>query len=146
MATLELHVVTAEGELFSGEADFVVAPAALGEITVLPSHAPLITTLATGELRVRQGAEETSLAVSGGFMEVRSNRVTVLADAAEEAGAIDLERAEEAMRQAQERLAQAGEEVDLERALATLGRAQVRVRLARRRRERAGGSSQRPGG
>jgi F-type H+-transporting ATPase subunit epsilon len=138
MAKLKLDVVSATGAVYSGDADMVVAPATEGEVAILPSHAALITTLSAGELRVRNGQEERLVAVSGGFLEVLANRVTVLADSAEDAAAIDIERAEAALKRAQESLAQQPKEQDLEQALAALSRAQVRIKLARRQRERGG--------
>jgi F-type H+-transporting ATPase subunit epsilon len=138
MAKLQLVVVTAEGESFSGEVDAVVAPGEVGEFTVLPSHARLISTLAPGVLRFDQGGESTSLALTGGFLEVADNRVTVLADAAERDDDIDLERAETALALAQERIDAEPGNIDLERAMVSLRRARVRVNLGRRRRERGG--------
>ena len=136
MAKLQLAIVTAEGESFSGEVDKVVAPGGLGEFTVLPSHARMISTLSAGILRFDQGGDSVSLALSGGFLEVSDNRVTILADAAEQDDAIDLERAEAALERAQKLIASSPADVDLEKATASLQRAQVRVKLGRRRRER----------
>ncbi|MCX8277312.1 MAG: F0F1 ATP synthase subunit epsilon [Dehalococcoidia bacterium] len=136
MAKLQLAVVTAEGESFSGEVDTVVAPGGLGEFTVLPSHARIISTLAPGVLRLDQGADSVSFALSGGFLEVSDNRVTILADAAEQDDAIDIERAEAALARAQERIVSSPADIDLERATASLRRARVRVNLGRGRRER----------
>ncbi|MBG82172.1 MAG: F0F1 ATP synthase subunit epsilon [SAR202 cluster bacterium] len=136
MAKLQLAVVTAEGESFSGEVDMVVAPGGLGEFTVLPSHARMISSLDPGILRFDQSGESVSLALSGGFLEVSDNRVTVLADAAERDDAIDVERAEAALVRAQERLASTEADIDLERAMAAVRRARVRVNLGRRRRDR----------
>ncbi len=136
MAKLQLAVVTAEGETFSGEVDAVVAPGGLGEFTVLPSHARMISTLDAGILRFDQDGESVSLALTGGFLEVSDNRVTILADAAERDDAIDLDRAEAALARAQERIASTTADVDLESAMASVRRAQVRVKLGRRRRER----------
>ncbi len=138
MAKLQLAVVTAEGESYSGEVDMVVAPGGLGEFTVLPSHARMISTLAPGVLRFNEGSDSVSLALSGGFLEVSDNRVTVLADAAERDDAIDLERAEAALARAQERVAGTTADLDLERVMNSLRRAQVRVNLGRRRRGGAG--------
>ena len=136
MAKLQLAVVTAEGESFSGEVDAVVAPGGLGEFTVLPSHARMISSLAPGILRFDQSGDSVSLALSGGFLEVSDNRVIVLADAAERDDAIDVERAETALARAQERLASTEADTDLERAMAAVRRARVRVNLGRRRRDR----------
>jgi F-type H+-transporting ATPase subunit epsilon len=139
MATMQFEMVTAERLLFSGEVDSVVAPGTAGELGILPHHAPLLTTLNPGELRIMQGGQEQSIAVTGGFLEVLDNRVTILADAAEQADEIVLERAEEAMRRAEERIATRTSDMDLERAVASLRRAQVRVAVARRRRTRVPG-------
>ena len=136
MAKLQLAVVTAEGESFSGEVDAVVAPGGLGEFTVLPSHARMISSLVPGILRFDQSGDSVSLALSGGFLEVSDNRVTVLADAAERDDAIDVDRAEAALARAQERLASTEADTDLERAMAAVRRARVRVNLGRRRRDR----------
>ena len=133
MAKLKLVVVTAEGESYSGEVDMVVAPGEVGEFTVLPSHARLISTLSPGILRYDQGGVSKSLALTGGFLEVADNRVTVLADAAERDDDIDLERAEAALAKAQERIDSEPGSVDLEQAMASLRRARVRVNLGRRR-------------
>lgn len=133
MARLQVEIVTAEGLIFSGETDTVTAPGADGQLTILPSHAPLITSLAEGDLKYMDNSEEHHIALLGGFMEVNSNRVTVLANAAEAEGDIDLERAEVAVERAQRRLAERTEEIDLERALASLRRARVRLNIARRR-------------
>lgn len=128
--TLHVEVVTAERELYNGEADMVSAPGSEGRLGILPRHAPLLTTLAPGALRITlQGAEE-DIFVSGGFLEVSSNSVAVLADAAEHADEIDEARAEEARRRAQERLAEIQsntERVDME---AQLQRAISRLKVA----------------
>ncbi|MCH7654870.1 MAG: F0F1 ATP synthase subunit epsilon [Chloroflexi bacterium] len=132
---MRLEILTAEGVLFDGDVDSVVAPGSEGELGILPSHAALMTMLQPGELRYRTAEGESYLAVHGGFMEVRSDHVIVLADAAEHVDSIDAERAEEAVRRAEERIAARGADMDIERALASLRRAQVRVRITRRRRQ-----------
>ena len=132
---MRLEILTAEGVLFDGDVDSVVAPGSEGELGILPSHAALMTMLQPGELRYRTAEGESYLAVHGGFMEVRSDHVIVLADAAEHVDTIDAERAEEAVRRAEERIAARGADMDIERALASLRRAQVRVRITRRRRQ-----------
>jgi F-type H+-transporting ATPase subunit epsilon len=139
MATLQLEVITAEREVLSEEVEMVVAPGREGELGILPRHAPLLTSLQPGELRARKpGGEEIILAVHGGFLEVLPDRVIVLADAAEEADEIDIARAEEARRRAQDRLAHPETQLDLGRAQASLQRAMVRLRIAERRRRRGG--------
>jgi len=105
--TMHVEVVTAERELYSGEADVVIAPGSEGELGILPRHAALLTTLKVGQLLIRLGGAEESLFVSGGFLEVSNNSVTVLAETAERAEEIDQARAEAARRSAQEHLQQA---------------------------------------
>jgi F-type H+-transporting ATPase subunit epsilon len=128
-----LRVVSVERSLFEGEVDFVVANGAAGELGILPHHAPLMTILKPGALKIRHGGEEQLLFVGGGFLEVLPDRVTVLADVAEHADEISVERAEEARRRAQERLAgtlTTAEETEFQNALAM---AEARLRLARMR-------------
>ena len=141
MLTIRLEIVTAERAVFSEDVDIVVAPGIEGEMAILPHHAPLMTVLQPGELRARKGSEEYSLVVSGGFLEVRPDRVIVLADAAERAEEIDIAQAEEAKRRAQQRLAERYiHEVDAARAEASLRRALIRLKVAQRRRRRRPGA------
>lgn len=136
MAGIRLDIVTAERQVFSDEVDVVVAPGIEGELAILPHHAPLMTTLQPGELRVRRGGEEFSLSVTGGFLEVRPDRVTILADAAERAEEIDIARAEAAKRRAEEQLSRPHTEIDALRAEAALRRALVRIKVGEKRRKR----------
>ncbi len=139
MSSIRLEIVTAERVVYSEEVDVVIAPGIEGQLGILPHHAPLMTTLQMGELRVKKGGEELSLAISGGFLEVRPDRIIVLADAAERADEIDLARAEEAKRRAQEQLGRRTPEVDLAQAEAALRRSLTRLKVAeRRRRSRPG--------
>ena len=134
-----LEIITAERQVYSDEVDMVVAPGIDGQLGILPRHAPLMTILKAGELTVRkEGEEDMYVAVSGGFMEVLGNRVSILADACERSDEIDEERAQQAVQRAQERLANRGDDMELEREMASLRRAQVRVNLVRRRRPRGG--------
>ena len=134
-----LEIITAERQVFSDEVDMVVAPGIDGQLGILPRHAPLMTMLKPGELTVRKaGEEDMYVAVSGGFMEVLGNRVSILGDACERSDEIDEERAQQAVQRAQERLASRSEDMELERVMASLRRAQVRVDLVRRRRLRGG--------
>ncbi len=103
---LRVEVVTAAGRIYSSEATEVVAPGSEGVLGILPRHAALLTTLKIGALRVKHGGTEDVLFVSGGFMEVYDNKVTVLADEAEHAADVDEARAEEARRRAQALLEQ----------------------------------------
>ena len=130
MSPIKLDVVTAERTVFSDEVDVVVAPGVQGQLGILPHHAPLMTTLKPGELRIRKGGEETILAISGGFLEVRPDKVIVLADAAERAEEIDLARAEAAKERARERLAHRAPGLDEAVAEAALMRALVRLQVA----------------
>jgi F-type H+-transporting ATPase subunit epsilon len=132
---LRFEIVTAERVVLTDEVDMVIAPGIEGELGILPHHAPLLTVLKPGELRVKHGTEETAIFVSGGFLEVQPDKVIVLADTAERAEEIDLARVEEAKRRAGERLAMRGTELDLSRAEASLRRALIRERVARRHRE-----------
>ena len=128
--TLHVEVVTAERELYNGEADLVSAPSAEGRIGILPQHAPLLTLLIPGELRIKLGGEEEPLFVSGGFLEVFEDTVTILADTAEHAEEIDQARAEAARRRAQERLEHADSERERAELQGALQRAINRLRVA----------------
>ena len=137
MASIRLDIVTAERMVYSEEVDVVVAPGVEGQLGILPHHAPLMTTLQMGELQVRGGGEEFSLAISGGFLEVRPDRIIVLADTAERSEEIDVARAEEAKRRAEERLSERNVPgLDEARAEATLRRAITRLQVAEKRRKR----------
>jgi F-type H+-transporting ATPase subunit epsilon len=131
---IALRVVSVERSLFEGDVDFIVANGADGELGILPRHAALMTTLKPGPLKITQGDKETLLFVGGGFLEVLPDRVTVLADTAERAEEISVERAEAARKHAQEKLAgtlSTAEEFEFQQALAM---AEARLRLARARR------------
>ncbi len=140
MAGIKLDIVTAEGVVFSDEVDLVVAPGVEGQLGILPHHTPLMTMLQPGELRVKKGAEESFMVICGGFLEVRPDRVIVLADAAERCEEIDIDRAEAAKLRAEQRLKERGPEVDVTRAEAALRRAMVRLEVAERRRRRRPGT------
>ena len=109
-----------------------------GQLGILPRHAPLMTMLQPGALTIRKGGTDSFFAITGGFMEVLGDRVIILADACEHSDEINEERAQEAMRRAQERIASRPTDMQMERALASLRRAQVRLDTVRRRRSRAG--------
>ncbi len=135
--TFQLDIVSAERQISSDQVEVLVAPGVDGEMAILPSHAPLLTVLQPGEIRVVKNGEDTFIVVSGGFMEVMSEKVTILADTAERLDEIDIERAEAALKNAQERIAAAPADMDLQRALASMRRSQARIKVARRRRNRA---------
>ena len=143
---LTVEIVTAEAVVYSGEGiDEIVAPGAEGEFAVLPQHAAFITTLAAGELRIVRGGDSEIMAITGGFFEVRNDRVVVLADAAERAEEIDVARAEAARRRAEESLRERVELADLVQVQAALGRALARLRVAERRGRRGRPGPPRPG-
>ncbi len=138
---LHVTIVTAERSILAESGvDELIVPGALGELAILPQHAALITSLDAGELRVLRGNDEIAMVVTGGFMEVNDDRVTILADAAERAEDIDTARAEEARRRARERIERREAAVDLGRAEAALRRSVARLRVADRRRRRGGGT------
>lgn len=136
MSTMQVAVVTGESEIYRGEADMVVAPGVDGEMGILPQHAALLTALKLGEMRIKLGAEEDSLFISGGFMEVYNNMVTVLADAAEHAEEIDASRAEAARQRAQERLSEAKDERERQLLSGDLQRAITRLHIVETTRRR----------
>ena len=138
MALLHVEITTAESSVYSGDVQMVLAPGAEGQLGILPNHAPLMTTLEPGEMMLREGDGEIYLAVTGGFLEVTGNQVTILCDACERTEEIDEARAQEAQRRAQERLRMRTADIDLERTVAALRRAEMRIRLARRRRRGIG--------
>jgi F-type H+-transporting ATPase subunit epsilon len=127
--TLHVEVVTAERSLYSGEATMVEAPGALGQMGILPHHAAMLTTLKPGSLEIRNNGAEETLFVSGGFLEVSNNTITVLADTAEHAESIDEARAQEARRRAEERLKDVRSNTDRAEAEAALQRAINRLRV-----------------
>jgi len=137
MPKLHVEVVTGERVVFTeDDVDMVIAPGADGTLGILPRHAPLITVLAGGEMRIKKGSAEQALVVFGGFMEVRPDSVVVLADTAERAEEIDLARAEEARHRAEAALAQRQSAEDLAKAELALRRAALRLQVGQRRRGR----------
>lgn len=131
MSSLKLDIVTAERVVYSEDVDAVIAPGVEGQLGILPHHAPLMTILQAGELLVRRGGEEDTLAISGGFLEVRPDRVIVLADSAERAEEIDMSRAEAAKKRAEERLSDRRVPgLDDARAETALRRAMTRLTVA----------------
>jgi F-type H+-transporting ATPase subunit epsilon len=127
--TLHVEVVTAERSLYSGEASEVAAPGGLGQLGILPHHAALLTTLKPGTLEIRSNGSEETFFVSGGFLEVSNNKVTILADTAENAENIDEARAQEARRRAEERLRDVRSNTERAEAQAALQRAINRLRV-----------------
>ena len=141
MSSMKLDIVTAEGVVFSGDVDAVVAPGVEGQLGILSHHAPLMTTLQPGELLIRGGGgAELSLAITGGFLEVRPDRVIVLADAAERAEDVNIARAEDAKRRAEEKLSHRTPDIDVARAEAALRRSLIRLKVAEKRGKRRAGA------
>ncbi len=136
---LRLEIITAERIVLTEDAvTSVQVPAADGRVGILPRHAPLMTTLAPGELIMRKEEESESFFVTGGFLEVRNNHVAVLADASERAEEIDEARAEEARRRAEATLSEKKDRAQLVAAEIALRRAMIRLRLAQQARRRRG--------
>jgi F-type H+-transporting ATPase subunit epsilon len=129
---IKLSIVTPERSLVSEDVDEVQIPGANGYFGVLPGHAPLFSELKVGELSYRKGSTWTSLVVAWGFVEVINDQVRVLAETAERAHEIDLERATHSKERAEERLKQGGSDVDYERARIALERAIIRIQVARK--------------
>jgi F-type H+-transporting ATPase subunit epsilon len=142
---LHLEIVTPERRAFEGDVDEVIVPGSEGEMGILPHHAPLISLLGHGVLRLKAGGTEQEFAIFGGFLQVRPDRVVVLAETADLASEIDLERAERARREATQIL-EGGfvEPADLASARAALQRALVRIRLAERGARRPRGEHEAP--
>lgn len=132
---LHLEIVTPERRAFEGDVDEVIVPGSEGELGILPHHAPLVSLLGNGVLRIKRGGEQEEYAIFGGFVQVRPDRVVVLAETADMDADIDVERAERARREA-ERVLESGivEPADVARARAALQRALIRIRVAERQR------------
>ncbi len=131
---LLLEIVTPERLAYSDMVDSVVLPGSEGELGVLPHHAPLVSMLGVGELRIRKGGVEESFAIAGGFLQVRPDKVVVMAETADMASEIDLEKAQQARLEAERALEEvSGEPADLARARAQLQTALLRIRVAERR-------------
>jgi F-type H+-transporting ATPase subunit epsilon len=135
---LHLEIVTPERLVYQGDVDALVCPGIEGELGILPHHAPLLTTLGFGELRIRTAGQEESFAIAGGFLQVRPDKVVVMAEDADLASEIDLEAAEQARRDAERILAEGFvESADLALARAAMERALLHIRVAERRRREA---------
>ena len=130
---IQLTIVTPERSLVNEQVDELQIPGAEGHLGVLPGHAPLFTELKVGELSYRKGNTWTALAVAWGFAEVLPDQVRVLAETAERAQEIDLERAIRAKERAEERLSKGGDEIDYDRARIALQRALIRIQVAARK-------------
>ncbi|NWF93212.1 MAG: F0F1 ATP synthase subunit epsilon [Syntrophaceae bacterium] len=140
MATFRLEIVTAERMVYSDEVSAVVAWGVEGQLGILPHHAPLMTMLQPGDLMIRRDKEEEYFAISGGFLEVRPDKVIILADACERADEINVARAEEAKRRAQETMKAAPLSTEAAAAEAALRRSLARLKAAEKRRRKPPGA------
>ena len=136
--TFHVDIVSAEREIFSGDAEMVFAPAEMGELGITPRHAPLLTRLKPGTVRVQAGGEESVFYVSGGILEIQPHMVTVLSDTALRAKDIDEAAAQEAKRRAEEALASQTTDLDVARAQAELLEAVARLKAIEQIRKKAG--------
>ena len=130
--TIDLTVVTPEKAVVHEQVDELEIPGAEGYFGVLPGHAPLFSELKVGELGYRKGTTWSFLSVAWGFVEVLPNQVRVLAETAERAQEIDLDRATRAKERAEQRIAKGGDEIDYRRALVAIERALIRIQVARK--------------
>lgn len=138
MSTIKVDIVSAESAVWSGDAAMVFIPAEMGELGVAPRHAPLLTRLAPGELRVQQdGGEELFFYVSGGIVEIQPHLVTVLADTGARAKDLDEAAALEAKQRAEEALSDKAAAIDYARAAAELAEASARLKAIENLRKRA---------
>jgi F-type H+-transporting ATPase subunit epsilon len=135
--SLTLEIVTPDQALVTEKVDEVVVPAADGYLGVLPGHTPLLATLGIGEMWFRRGGERLYVALAGGFLEVLPDKVTVLAQIAERAEDIDVDRAEQAKQRAEERVSRPTLEMDVERARIALLKSMIRLQVSTRARTRA---------
>jgi F-type H+-transporting ATPase subunit epsilon len=133
---LKLEIVSPERRAYSDEVDMVTVPGIDGELGILPHHTRLISALGTGELRIKKGGTEQVLLIAGGFVEVRPDKVIVMADLAEHSDEIDEAKAVEARKRAESELEQSKDPVDIARVRAALQTALMRERIATRRRSR----------
>jgi len=136
---IDLTIVTPEKAVIHEQVDELQIPGAQGYFGVLPGHAPLFSELKVGEVSYRQGDRWSFLAVAWGFVEVMPNQVRILAEIAERAHEIDLERAERARQRAEQRIAKGGEDTDYSRAAIALERALIRIQVARKAHHRVSG-------
>jgi len=133
MATIQVDIVSAEGEIHSGVASMVFAPAKMGEVGIAPRHAPMLTPLRPGEVRVQhEDGKETSFYITGGMLEVQPHLVTILADTALRGSQLDEAAALAAQQQAEQALTGASSETDVVRAQAELAEARARYQAAQK--------------
>jgi F-type H+-transporting ATPase subunit epsilon len=132
MQTLKVNIVTPDGPVYESEVEMVSTKAQSGELGILPGHIPMVAPLQIGAVRLKNGNDTELVAVSGGFLEVRPEQVTILAQSAERSEAIDVERAQQAKNRAESRLNASKEEIDFRRAELALRRAMNRINVHER--------------
>ncbi len=133
MAIIKVDIVSAEGEIHSGNAAMVFAPASMGEVGIAPRHAPMLTTLKPGEVRVQtEEGEEEAFYITGGMLEIQPNQVTILADTALRGDQLDEAAALAAQQQAEKALEGAADETDIVKATAELEEARARYRASQK--------------
>ena len=133
MSIMQILVATAEREVYNGQATFLVAPGAAGELGIMPKHSPLLAALNPGELRITHGDVIDEVFISGGFMEVQPDKITILADTAERAADMDEAEIVAAQRRAEELVSSNKGDVDLAMAEAELSMLAARLRLIRKK-------------
>jgi F-type H+-transporting ATPase subunit epsilon len=134
---IKLEIVTVERKLYEDDVDMVIAPGSEGVLGILPHHTPLLTSLTYGELIARKGDREEAFSIGGGYMDVQPNKVTVLADVAEQADEINVERARAARDRARQQIEAGNLSLDdMIRAEAAMRRALIRLKVGERRRDR----------
>jgi len=139
MSTIHVDIVSAEREIFAGEAEMLFAPARLGEVGILPGHAPLLTQLKPGEVRVQlKGGEQQAFYISGGMLEVQPKIVTVLSDTAVRAHDLDEAAVLKAKQEAEEALANSTGKLDFTKAQAELAELAAQLQTIQRLRRRGG--------
>ena len=133
MNTLKVSIVTPDGPVYNSEVEMISTKAESGELGILPGHIPLVAPLQIGAVRLKNGSKTEYVAVSGGFLEVRPEEVTILAQAAETAESIDFARAEEAKARAEQLLQSKRDDIDFKRAELALKRAMNRIDVSQHR-------------
>lgn len=130
MKTIKVNIVTPDGPVYDSEVNMIIANTATGEIGVLPGHIPMVAPLQVGAIRLKKDGQTDIVAVSGGFLEIRPDQVSILAQAAEVSSTIDVNRAKEAVKRAEERLnLSKKDDVDFTRAELSLRRAMNRINV-----------------
>jgi F-type H+-transporting ATPase subunit epsilon len=133
MKTVKVNVVTPDGPVYDADVEMVSVKAQSGELGILPGHIPMVAPLEIGAVRLKNGTSTEIVAVSGGFLEVRPDKVTILAQAAETVEDIDLARAQSAKERAEQRLNKSKDDIDFKRAELALRRAMNRIEVSQRK-------------